>query len=747
MSRKEGLIRLIVIQLAAIIIAVSAAQSAATGPTANMSAALVVFTSTQSGNWGSASTWGGAGVPGCGDDAIIAGGHTVTLNSDIGGSGCNLNITINSGGILDLGGFEVNFSGNNTTFTNNGTFTNSGSFNRLRSENGGANFTFAGHGTYSGNLKLENVSSNWHIAADTSFTFGNASNNVNIQIDHPAQLDLGPNDLNLIAPSASSDYVIFESATGAITSGTGSIKTQGNIRIKATAPIDRPVDTLGGGAQGEGSFRAGWTVDTGASLKLSNTLSVSDQSGGTGLTVQSGGLIDLAGNQLNIAFNGAFTNDGAVHNSSAFNRIVFMDNGTHTFSGAGTYGGRVGIEAFNNTTNVSPGTSLFFFEATGDVNIQVDAAASLVFNGPASLILSGSVNNDGAIRFNNGGVSCGDANKIVVRSSDMGTQRSWNGGGTYVMKNVDAMDQAGMSTIHVEGGLNAGNNGANWSFTSCGFSRADFDGDGKTDLSVFRPSDGIWYLNRTGTGFRAQPWGVSGDIPVPGDYDNDGRTDIAVFRGSANPDEADFFVLNSSTNTVSYGNWGLPGDIPVVGDYDADGRCDFAVWRPEGFWFVQEFSGVTIKVPFGSPGDLPMAMDFEGDGKANLAVFRPSEGRWYIAKPVGVPSEDFYVVNFGIAGDQPVPADYDGDGSEDAAVFRPSDGVWYVLQSSNGMVTATQFGGAGDVPAPGDYDGDGRNDIAVYRNGIWYVRATSAGDAAYDFGLATDVPIPKKYVP
>ncbi|MEO6393593.1 MAG: FG-GAP-like repeat-containing protein, partial [Pyrinomonadaceae bacterium] len=62
----------------------------------------------------------------------------------------------------------------------------------------------------------------------------------------------------------------------------------------------------------------------------------------------------------------------------------------------------------------------------------------------------------------------------------------------------------------------------------------DFDGDGHTDLSVFRPSDGTWYLMQSGTNtFRAQPFGANGDKIVPGDYDGDGRTDYAVFRQAA----------------------------------------------------------------------------------------------------------------------------------------------------------------------------------------------------------------------
>ena len=63
-------------------------------------------------------------------------------------------------------------------------------------------------------------------------------------------------------------------------------------------------------------------------------------------------------------------------------------------------------------------------------------------------------------------------------------------------------------------------------------SRADFDGDGKTDLSVFRPSEGNWYYQGSTQGFMGLHFGESTDIPAPGDFDNDGKTDISVFRPS-----------------------------------------------------------------------------------------------------------------------------------------------------------------------------------------------------------------------
>ncbi|MBX3281956.1 MAG: VCBS repeat-containing protein [Acidobacteria bacterium] len=272
----------------------------------------------------------------------------------------------------------------------------------------------------------------------------------------------------------------------------------------------------------------------------------------------------------------------------------------------------------------------------------------------------------------------------------------------------------------------------------------DFDGDGKTDASVYRPSNNVWYLQRSTAGFTAYQFGTADDKPVPADYTGDGKTDVAMYR----PSTGTWYVLRSEDLTFYAVPFGIAADTPTPGDFDGDGKADIAVYRPEAqsTFYVQRSTEGFTAVQFGLSEDKPTPGDFDGDGKADIAVFRPSTGVWY---RLNSSNGSFYAAQFGSAGDKVVPADYTGDGKVDIAVWRPSSGMWYILRSENESVYGVPFGASGDVPVAGDYDGDATTDVAVFRpsDGMWYISKSSGGYMFVPFGVATDVPIPSAYVP
>ena len=272
----------------------------------------------------------------------------------------------------------------------------------------------------------------------------------------------------------------------------------------------------------------------------------------------------------------------------------------------------------------------------------------------------------------------------------------------------------------------------------------DFDGDGKANVSTFRPSTNFWYVQRPagGSDFYGFPFGAAGDQPLAGDFDGDGKADVAVFR----PSDRYWYWLDGA-GTLHTFQFGLASDLKVPADFDGDGKTDIAIFRPgENLWVIAQSSdGKIVYRTWGTAGDIPVPADYDGDGRADLAVFRPSDGTWYIQTST---NNALSAIQFGLAGDKPVPADYDGDGKADPAVFRPSDAIWYTLQSSVGF-RAEQWGLASDQLAPGDYDGDGKADLGVFRtsNNTWYARLSGGGTLTQYFGLSGDVNVLSLYQP
>jgi len=238
----------------------------------------------------------------------------------------------------------------------------------------------------------------------------------------------------------------------------------------------------------------------------------------------------------------------------------------------------------------------------------------------------------------------------------------------------------------------------------------DYNGDGTSDIAVFRGSTGLWAVR----GVTRVYFGGLSDIPVPGDYSGNGAADIGIFRGSSG-----LWAIRGVTRVY----FGSPSDTAVPGDYNGDGRCDPGIFREKlGLWAIQ---GIT-RAYFGGSSDAAVPGDYNGDGADDLGIFRGSTGLWALR---GISR-----VYFGGGLDAPVPGDYNGSGSSGIGIFRPASGLWAIRG-----VTRAYFGDEDDTVIPGDYSGNNSDDIGIFRedSGLWAIRTVTR---AY-FGTDDDIPV------
>jgi len=238
----------------------------------------------------------------------------------------------------------------------------------------------------------------------------------------------------------------------------------------------------------------------------------------------------------------------------------------------------------------------------------------------------------------------------------------------------------------------------------------DYNGDGTSDIAIFRPATGLWAVR----GITRLYFGASTDRPIPGDYDGDQTVDIGIFR----PDTGLWAI-----KSLSRGYFGGAVDSPIPGDYDGDGSCDTGVFRSSnGLWAIR---GVT-RVYYGTTGDIPVPGNYGGNGTQDIGLFRPASGLWAI--------RGLTRVYFGGYTDEPVPGDYNGDGVWDEGIFRSSSGLWAIRD-----VTRRYFGGSTDEQVPADYAGSGADSIGIFRSssGLWAV----SGVTRVYFGSSVDIPV------
>ena len=143
-------------------------------------------------------------------------------------------------------------------------------------------------------------------------------------------------------------------------------------------------------------------------------------------------------------------------------------------------------------------------------------------------------------------------------------------------------------------------------------------------VGVFHPSTGYWFLDKNSDGdftrCRKDQCAylsvyMTGDLPVVGDWKGAGDSQLGLFR----PSTGEWFLDyngNKSWNGCSKErcmSFGAPGDQPATGDWNGSGTSKIGVFRPSTSVWYLDYNGNGIwdgcgidvcAVNFGAPGDI-----------------------------------------------------------------------------------------------------------------------------------------------
>lgn len=287
----------------------------------------------------------------------------------------------------------------------------------------------------------------------------------------------------------------------------------------------------------------------------------------------------------------------------------------------------------------------------------------------------------------------------------------------------------------------------------------DFDGDGKSDLVLWKGLEHLYWVRKSSTGeivHLPMQWGIEVEVKfVDGDPDRPLIIGAVPNPLTPSPCLVSGHTLRHRIKTgvlidVTFADMmGLPSEevtsTPAQADYDGDGVIDIAdfTWATGTWQIHQSSTDNTLALTWGMDGDWPVPADYDGDGKADLAVFRPSTGYWYVWR-----SSDGTIMSklWGTGADIPVHGDYDGDGKADFAFWHEADHSWHIFKSGDQTEHTDKWENAkpGALPVPGDYDGDGKMDKALWHpsDGEWRIKQSKTGEwKSETFGTSNDIPV------
>ncbi len=718
-------------------------------------------------NWTTAANWVGDVVPSANDELIFPSGAARLISTnDFPIDASFHSLTVNGGGYNITGNAIILTNGITVTAASGGAITIGPNIRLSQAQ------TFSNTGqaaTLSGQLNLNGFGlavdgpNNYNFAGPITGAGGITKNGT-------GTLVLQGTDNNYTGITQINNGIVDirnTNSLGAVGIGSGTVVVSGaTLEIGSnTVSVPELITLSGSGVSGSGALRAGNTCATGCSLAGPVSLaSFSTINATTGSKLTLSGAIGAAplssdydgainGGAVGIAKIGSgtliLTNTNSYSGTTEINAGTLLVNGNNSTSNpvnleGGTLGGSgiVGV-VIATGGKVAPGASAGILTAAGLVTFGTGTSLDIEIGGTSVGTQYDRLNGTGG-----GGISLGTGTANLIGTLINGFIPA-NGQQFTIIQSTGALTGTfaqGNSVVLSGRRFNIRYNASSVVLTPY-IAPFDFDGDRKTDISIFRPAPGEWWYQRSSDlQVGALQFGSTTDRITPGDFTGDGKSDIAFWR----PSTGQWFVLRSEDFSFYAFPFGTNGDVPAPADYDGDGKADAAVFRPAtSIWFINRSTGGTTIQQFGAAGDVPVTADYDGDGKSDIAIYRPNAVRgaewWYQNSSNG----SVFATQFGTSIDKAVQGDYTGDGKADIAFFTPSTGFWFILRSEDLSFFSFPFGMNGDVPSPGDYDGDGKFDAGVFRpvGTTWFVQRSTAGTLIQQFGAATDIPVPSAFVP
>lgn len=286
----------------------------------------------------------------------------------------------------------------------------------------------------------------------------------------------------------------------------------------------------------------------------------------------------------------------------------------------------------------------------------------------------------------------------------------------------------------------------NWEIlTTSNSKKSDFNGDGKIDILVRRKSDGNIYAlisNNVGTQSTIKKMANHLDsdtwkIIDTADFNGDGNSDILVYRRT----DGNLYTLLSNSNGTSTfkkimsgaseDNW----EFITIADYNNDNKADIALQRTT--------DGNLYTVMLDSNGNYKLHkiasnlsdensweiynkdVDFNGDENSDILAFRENDGNLYslIVNNNGT-TATFKKLMSHLTPDTwdiTETADFNGDGNSDILIHRIEDGNVYTLLINSDGTTTLKKAMSGAIEDnwkfiyTADFNNDGKSDILLQR--------------------------------